>query len=173
MNVFKTSLLATALFAGGAIVPTHAAEVSLPADLMVTITIVKACEISAVTAVGFGDQLANAGTVVPTADGGVTVQCTKGVPYNIALNAGENGAGVIADRKMLHANNIDTIDYDLFRTASGGVWGETVATNTVTGTGTGIGTAYDQFHTVYAEATIPGDALVGTYTDTVTATVIF
>lgn len=171
MNMFKTSLLATALIAGGAIAPANADD-SAPLDFDVTITIDKSCDIKTATDIGFGNRLASAGTA--TATGGITVQCTLDVPYDIALNAGNNGGSDVTDRKMLHTNGTNTIAYSLYQDSGHSkVWGNTLDTNTVDGTGIGFDTGSDIERVVYAEATIPGTALVGTYSDTITATVTF
>ena len=171
MNVFKTSLIAAALIAAGAAAPATAAD-NMAFD--VTITIDKSCDVTSTSDVAFGSTTASAGTVTGTG-GNVTVQCTVDVPYDIALDAGDNGANVGA-RKMLHTNGTDAIPYQLYQDAGfSTVWGDTVDTNTVEGTGTGFGTGtpYDQPHTVYAQATVPGTAPVGSYSDTITATVTF
>ena len=160
MNVFKTSLIAAALIAAGAAAPATAAD-NMAFD--VTITIDKSCDVTSTSDVAFGSTTASAGTVTGTG-GNVTVQCT-----------GDNGADV-STRKMLHTNGSDAIPYQLYQDAGfSTIWGDTVDTNTVEGTGTGFGTGtpYDQPHTVYAQATVPGTAPVGSYSDTITATVTF
>ncbi len=173
MNVFKTSLLATALIAGGVIAPANAAE-SAPDYFDVTITIAKSCDITATTNVAFGSQLASTGTVTPETDGSVTVECTVDIPYDVALNGGLHSGNDISARQMLHTNGTDSIAYDLLQTDGGVAWGETVGTNTVSGIGTGFGPdASTEPHIVYAEATITGTERVGDYSDTITATVTF
>ncbi|MGY0798196.1 Csu type fimbrial protein [Lysobacter sp. A286] len=171
MNLFKTSLLATALIAGGAIAPANAAD---NMNFDVTITIDKSCDVTSTSDVSFNSRFASAGTV--STNGGVTIQCTVDVPYNVALNAGNNGGTDITARKMLiSGGGTDTIAYQLYQDTAQTVWGQTVGTDTVTGTGIGFGAAatFNQPHTVYAEATIVGTEPVGSYSDTITATVKF
>src|SRR5690606_22533358 len=131
MNLFKTSLLATALIAAGAIAPANAVD-SAPVDFDVTITIDKSCDITATTDVAFGTQLASAGTVTDT-NGSVTVECTVDIPYDVALNAGDNGGTDVTARKMLiSGGGTDTIAYQLYQdTAGGTIWGDDVGANTV------------------------------------------
>ncbi len=173
MNLFKTSLLATALLAGGAIAPAHAAETR---DFDVTITIEESCDVTSAETVAFGVQLASAGTA--SAEGDVAVQCTVDTAYHLALSAGLHSGNDIGARQMQIAAGTATIAYQLYQdTANNDVWGETTGTgsNTATGVGAGFGTAasFDQVHTVYAEATIAGTEPAGDYSDTVTATVTF
>ena len=103
------------------------------------------------------------------AQGSVSVKCTNGADYNVALNGGATDD--VAARQM--SNGTDTIAYQLYQDAAlGDVWGETTGTDTVEGTGTGF-TGNDFDHVVYAQATLTGDETAGDYTDTITATVSF
>ncbi|MGH8084970.1 MAG: Csu type fimbrial protein [Lysobacter sp.] len=173
MNVFKTSLLATALIAGGVIAPAHAAN---NMDFDVTITIDESCDVTATQNVAFAASPATPGTVAT--QGSVSVQCTNGSAYDVALNAGLHSGNDINARQMEIAAGTDTIAYQLYQDnagSAGAVWGETVGTDTDTGTGTGFGTGapYDQLHTVHAVATLVGTEPAGNYSDTITATVTF
>lgn len=164
MTVFKTSLLATALLAATAIAPAYAANND---TFDVTITIEKSCDVTATQNVAFADSVSVADTV--EAQGSVSVKCTNGADYNVALNGGATDD--VAARQM--SNGTDTIAYQLYQDAAlGDVWGETTGTDTVEGTGTGF-TGNDFDHVVYAQATLTGDETAGDYTDTITATVSF
>lgn len=171
MNLFKTTLLATSVIALCALSPANAG--SDFADFDVTLTIQGSCDVISADTVAFGNVLASAGTA--TADGDVTVQCTKGTAYALALNGGDYSSDNINARKMqIVGGGTDTIGYQLYQDSSTStVWGENAGTDTVDGTGAGYGTAFSQVHTVYAEATIAGTETVGNYKDTVTATVTF
>ena len=172
MNVFKTSLvkvvLATTLITGGAVVPAYAATAT--ANLEITITIDKSCIVTTAPVV-FGNHVATIGST-PDITGSVTVQCTNGSGYTVALDGG--GANNIAGRQM--TNGTETIGYQLHLNSDySTVWGDGTSGSTASGTGTGFGTGapYDRVHTVYAEANILGSEVAGTYSDTVTATVTF
>jgi spore coat protein U-like protein len=94
--------------------------------------------------------------------------CTPGTTYNVALNKGTTSGGTINQRKMASGSN--TLNYQLYSDAAhSAIWGETVGTDTVVGSGTGLA----QNHTVYGS--IPAAQLVpaGNYTDTITVTVSY
>ena len=163
MTVFKTSLLATALLAATAIAPAYAANND---TFDVTITIEKSCDDTATQNVAFADSVSAAGAVQAT--GSVSVQCTNGADYNVALNGGATED--VAARQM--SNGTDTIAYQLYQDAARTtVWGDT-GTARLEGIGTGF-SGDDIDHVVYAEATLTGDETAGDYSDTITATVSF
>jgi len=137
----------------------------------ITVTIQKACTVTA----GAASNIA-LGTVVATAtntlgNNTITVNCSKTTPYFIGLapsNSSTAGAGTLSGT----TGNTDTVPYQLSSTAgpSGTVWGNTAtassAGNGVSGTGTGL----NQTHTVYV--TVPSaNYTPDTYTDTVTINV--
>jgi outer membrane usher protein len=98
----------------------------------------------------------------------LTVNCTPGTAYNIALDNGQNGADVDS-RAMTDGTAL--VPYQLYREAARGptdVWGSTVGTNTLVGTGDGANQAYPVYGRVPS-----ANFAVGTYTDVVTATVIY
>lgn len=91
-----------------------------------------------------------------------------GTPYNVTLNAGQNsGAGGVADRNM--TNGTALLPYQLYRDPGRSeVWGNTVPTDTVTGTGTGAVQTIPVYGRV-PSANVPA----GSYLDVVTATVVY
>lgn len=102
-----------------------------------------------------------------------SVTCTNTTPYNVGLSAGGATGATVTARKMTGTTGLATgvlLGYGLF-TDSGHVtnWGNTIGTDTVTGTGSGAAQAL----TVYGE--IPASELVapGSYSDTITATVSY
>ena len=165
MNTFKTRLLAVALVASAAAIPAQAAETTM---FDVTITITATCDIEAAAATDV-----NFGTVTSLvtnrdSNGSLTVNCTPGTSYNIALDAGQNGVDVNT-RAM--SNGTVEVPYQLYRQAArapGDVWGNTVGTNTLAGTGTGANVSYPVYGRV-PNANFPAD----TYVDLVTATVVY
>ena len=164
MNIFKSTLLASALLVAGA-TSAFAADTT---TFNVKITILKACDVNAAAAtdVDFGSV---ASTAVNTDNAGaLNVRCTPLTPYNIALNNGQNGATVAA-RKM--ANGANLVPYQLYRAAArgaGDVWGATVGTDTLAGTGTGLVQNVPVYGRV-PSANFPA----GSYNDVVTATIIY
>lgn len=98
--------------------------------------------------------------------------CTNGSAYTLRLNGGTVTGNVSARRMGLGGNAPGVINYQLRHTsANGPLWGDgTGGTAVLTGTGTGA----SQTVTVYGR--VPGGQpppTVGTYSDTVTATVEF
>ena len=95
--------------------------------------------------------------------------CTPGTTYNVGLNAGTSAGATVNQRKMV-ATGAQVLNYQLYKDSSrSAIWGNTVGTDTVTGTGTGL--ALD--HTVYGS--IPAAQVVpaGDYADTITVTIAY
>src|SRR5690606_41443802 len=91
-----------------------------------------------------------------------------GTSSPVSLEEGSNaGGGGIAARNM--AGGVNLVAYQLYSDAGlTQVWGETIGTDTVAGTGTGAVQALS----VYGE--VPSaNSPAGTYTDTITATITF
>jgi spore coat protein U-like protein len=132
----------------------------------VSTTVLATCTVSAgnLTFANYsGAQVDNSSTV--------TVTCTNTTPYNVGLNAGTATSATVTTRKMTSASKSATLAYSLYsdstRTTN---WGNTVGSDTVTGTGNGSG----QGLTVYGR--IPAGsypAPATDYTDTITATVTY
>lgn len=152
----KASLLATGLL--GAVGFAHAFTDT--ANLGVTLTITAACNITATppTTVAFGTQ---AQTTVGAVDstGTVTVTCVGATPYNVLMGPGANFSG---GRRMAAGTNY--VPYQLYRdSARSQAWGQTIGTDTETGSGTTTFTVYGRVPSVAFAA--------GSYTDTVLVTV--
>jgi spore coat protein U-like protein len=135
----------------------------------VSATVVDSCSVSA-SALGFGnvDPVSLASTAVD-ATTTIDVTCANGTAYDVGLDAGTATGATVTTRQMTSGAN--TLDYALYsdtgRTTN---WGETVSTDTVTGTGDGTA----QTLTVYAR--IPsgqGTVPTGAYSDTITVTVTY
>ena len=102
------------------------------------------------------------------ATGTVTVQATNTTPYNVGLGAGGGSGATVATRKM--TNGANTVTYSLYSDVSRTtVWGNTIGSDTVTGTGSGN----NQSLTVYGRAPVQSSKPPGTYTDTVVVTVTY
>jgi spore coat protein U-like protein len=121
------------------------------------------CTVSA-TSINFGNY---SGSVV-TMDGTITVKCTKGDAYDVALNAGTTTGATVSNRSMTNLGV--NLSYGLYSNASyTSNWGNSTATGWVTGVGTGA----DQTLTVYGQ--IAANQYVtpetSAYSDTITVTV--
>ena len=140
------------------------------ASLTVNANVIKNCTITTAP-VSFGnyDPVAANATAPFDATGLVTVTCTEGAPSKVALNPGGNAQGTT--RRMRGPAATDYLLYELYRDAGRAtVWDNPV------GTGLDIPAApsiVPRNFTVYGRVAQAQDAAVGTYTDTVVATVNF
>jgi spore coat protein U-like protein len=100
----------------------------------------------------------------------ISVYCTLGSPYTVALNVG-TGGGAFTGRTMTSSSN--TLTYNLYLDAARTqVWGDgSGSTVTASGTGTGVLTATQL--NVYGMIPIAQDKPVGTYSSTITVTVSY
>jgi spore coat protein U-like protein len=142
------------------------------ADLEVGATVAANCTISTAP-VAFGSYDPVAGATIDL-NGTVTVACTTGSATTITLGQGlnaDNGSSEDAPlRRMEHTVTADTfLSYQLFTTAGRNVvWGNTLATSVAhEGTGTTVGIS------VFGRLPSGQNVPVGTYSDTVIATVTF
>ena len=143
------------------------AQTSTTANFTVQITIQAACQINSAANLNFGTNGVLAANVDATSQ--IIVQCTSGTPFSLGLNAGTGTGATVATRFMTGPSSA-TISYGLFRDSGHTqVWGNTVGTDRLTGTGTGAAQPFTVYGRVPAQTT-PG---VGTYTDTVTATLTY
>ena len=102
------------------------------------------------------------------ATGGVSVTCTPGTTYTVALNGGTTNAAPTA-RKM--SKGAETVTYGLYKDAARSQpWGDaTTPGSTVPGSGNGL----IQALTVYGRVPPQTTPTPGTYTDTVVVTVTY
>lgn len=133
-------------------------------NIGVSLTIVDQCTITTPT-LSFGTH----GVLETelTTSGTITVECTKGTPYAIALDAGQGGDGTVAHRAMSDGGS-NAISYQLYSDADSAVWGDDFGNTTV---GNAAATGDAEPHTVYAKVPVQTSAPVGTYSDTVLATI--
>jgi spore coat protein U-like protein len=130
----------------------------------VTATVQATCLVSA-TSLAFGTYTG----AVATSTSAVSVTCTNTTPYNVGLSAGLATGATVTARKMTGPASA-LLDYALFSDAARTVnWGQTIGTDTVTGTGNGAAQAI----TVYGQATAGQFVAPGSYTDTITATITY
>ena len=104
----------------------------------------------------------------------VTVNCTKGTAFNTALTAGLTTGSSTAQRLLNDGAAGDTLQYNLYTSSALTTpWGVTINTDTVPGTGTGMGAAVTQ--TVYGKVVDSANQGIppGTYSDTITVNVTY
>lgn len=142
--------------------PSHAAQTTT--TFAVTATVLTSCVVVA-TPLAFA-SITFSGDV--DANNAITVTCTPGTAYDIGLDAGNGSGATVSNRKMTNLLSSDTLEYSLYQASDySTVWGDTVGTDTVSGTGG------PNIHTVYGR--IPGSQNVpaGNYLDTITVTVTY
>jgi len=144
------------------------------ANLTVQITITASCTINAAT-LNFGSVAGT--TLATTLQSGsttVSVTCTNGSPYSIAMDNGANASG--SQRRMANAGNF--ISYNLYTDAAHtNPWTTATSSTTCTttngcflGTGNGSAQTVNIYGNVPATGTAPN---TGTYTDTVVMTITY
>jgi spore coat protein U-like protein len=127
-------------------------------------TVAKACNIGA-TSMAFGVY---SGTQINSTST-ISVACTSSTTYNVGLNAGTATGATVTNRSMTGTGS-SILAYSLFRDSAHTLnWGNTVGTDTVSGTGSGS----VQSLTVYGQIAAGLSANPGSYTDTITATITY
>jgi spore coat protein U-like protein len=167
-NALKSVLSAAVLGClalGLASTPAVAQTNPATATFGVSATVLKDCIVSA-TAMAFGNYTGAVNNATST----VTVTCTSTTTYTVGLSAGLATGATVTTRQMAITQPAGALNYGLFTNATWTTnWGNTSATNWVSGTGNGAA----QPLTVYGQ--IPANQYVtpGSYTDTITATVTY
>jgi spore coat protein U-like protein len=166
-NKFKKAAIA-AMIAGSALAASPGLfAASKTATIQVTLTIQNDCTIAA-NPLDFGSTGVLAGNLDQATN--LSVTCTTGTPYNIALDAGTTPNSVISARTLENAALTGVVQYNLYRDLSRTqLWGQTVGSDTVSGIGNGNLQTIPVFGRVPAQPTPAAD----TYTSTVTATIMF
>jgi spore coat protein U-like protein len=130
----------------------------------VTATVPTTCTVAA-NNLNFG----TAGLLTANTDASTTLSpvCTNGTPYNVGLDKGLNGSSV-TNRQMKAGSAL--VNYSLYsnsgRTTN---WGNTVGTDTVSGTGTGSAQSLTAYGRIPSQPT-PAPA---TYSDTIVVTLTY
>jgi spore coat protein U-like protein len=132
------------------------------------VVVASTCTVAAAD-IDFGTRAGLATAV--NANGGLSVTCSSGRPYTIALNAGSTAGNTIAARKMsLNGAGPGVISYQLYRNSgSSNLWGDGATGVVYSGTGTGTSQAVP----VYGNVPVQATPVPGTYLDTVRATVTY
>lgn len=133
----------------------------------VSATVLASCSVSA-TNLSFGNYTPSSGSNLD-ATSTVSVTCTNGQTYTIALDGGSVAGDVTA--RTMSDGSAHTLGYSLYSDAGHTTaWGDgTGGTSTVAGTGSGA----QQDATVYGRIAASQYSAAGTYTDTVTVTLSY
>lgn len=155
-------------------IPAHAGTAS--STFSVTATVVNSCKINSVGNLAFGNYDPTSATAA-TGSSSISVNCTKGDAYTIALNYGVNG-GTAANRIMSDGATptADLLNYNLYTdSAYKNVWNSTctAGNNCDGGTGAGPGAGNALTYTVYGQIAAGQNVPAGSYSDTITLTVNF
>lgn len=136
-------------------------------NMTVRITIQAECKIQTASDLDFGTRGIIDANVDQTST--IGVQCTNGQTYNVGLSAGAGAGATTAVRRMT-GPAAATVNYTLYRDAARTqLWGVTIGTDTVAGTGNGS----VQNLTVYGRVPPQTTPAAGVYTDTVAITVTY
>jgi len=141
------------------------AQISLPGQLNVEITIEAECELGVIQDINFGTE----GVLTSNVDeeGSITVTCTPGQSYSLALDEGD-GAGASESARLMTGPGAATVTYSLYTDAGyNDVWG--TGADALSGTGTGSAIVHDVYGRVGPQAT----PAPGNYTDTVAVTLTY
>ena len=156
-------LSAVGILAGASVLNANAATSSTTMD--VTANVVAVCNITAYN-LAFGTYNPLSGTDLDSTSR-IDVSCTSGTAFNVGLDAGNGSGATVSGRKMTISGGSDTLGYKIFKdTERTSNWGNTVGTDTMSGTTSAILTAYGR---IESGQSVP----IGSYSDTLNVTVTF
>lgn len=165
-RTMKSCMAAAACIALGLAVKPASATTTATASTTFTVsaTIQATCLVSA-QSLSFGTYTG----AVANATSQVSVTCTNTTAYNVGLDAGKASGATTSTRQMGGPNGA-LLNYALYSDSNRSTnWGNTVGTDTVTGTGNGSA----QSITVYGQIPAGQYLAPGSYQDTITATVTY
>ena len=103
----------------------------------------------------------------------ISVRCTSGTNYTVALDAGTGSGATVAERRMTREGGPELLLYGLYLdNARTRPWGDGSA-GTATLSATGSGTQSTNAHSVYGRVLPQSQPPSGRYRDTITATITF
>ena len=166
----RSSVLVALAFSTCLLMPQEANSATATANLVVSLTILANCTITAST-VPFGTTSSLATVINQTGSVGVT--CTNTTPYTVGLDAGNVATSTVTARLMAGTatgNTTTTIPYQLYSdTGRSSVWGN-ASGSWVTGTGSGAAQTLTVYGQVLTASITPKP---DTYQSTVVATITF
>jgi len=136
----------------------------------VSATVLSNCTVSA-TALNFGNYTPGGGPL--SVNTPISVRCTRGTNFTVALDGGTTAGGTIAQRLM--TNGTDTLQYNLYTSAAfATVFGNGTTGSTMPGTGNGLSNPV----TVTVFGNLPDsaanqDVSTGAYSDVINVTVTY
>ena len=146
--------------------PFSAQAATATGTLNLSITITASCSVVSATAINFGSVATIPANIDQTST--LTVNCSSTTPYTVGLGVGGGTGATTAVRKMV--NGVNVVNYTLYRDAARTqLWGTTIGTDTVAGTGSGA----NQALTIYARTPTQAVPPPGAYTDAVTITITY
>jgi spore coat protein U-like protein len=168
---FKATAMAAVLIAASLSTNTALAAVAT-SNLPVSATVSASCTIDASSGVAFGtyDPIVTNASTDLTATGSLSTTCTNGFDATVTLGQGANadaGSSDAAPLRRMLSGTTDYLAYQLYTDAGhAAVWDNSTGA-TATGTGAPVSTS------VYGVVTAGQNVAVGSYADTVVATVAF
>jgi spore coat protein U-like protein len=165
LDAFKSALPVVALcFLTLGLVSRPAFAATATTSFGVSATVQATCLVSA-TGMAFGTYTG----VAATSTSAVSVTCTNTTTYNVGLSAGLSTGATVTTRSMTGPASA-LLGFALFSDSARTVnWGQTIGTDTVTGTGNGSSQAI----TVYGQVAAAQYVAPGSYADTISATVTY
>ncbi len=147
-------------------VPGAQATTNVTATFQVTATVAGTCSLST-NPLAFGTYTPSSASLAGSTT--IAATCTNSTPYTLSFNAGATSGGTVSQRLM--ANGAATLKYNLYTTAADTtVLGDgTSSSSTITGTGTGSA----QTSTIYGLIPTGQYVTIGSYSDTITATISY
>jgi spore coat protein U-like protein len=101
----------------------------------------------------------------------ISLTCSTGVVWNVGLNPGLSPGATVTTRRMrVFGLGLSSLSYSLYRDAARTLnWGDTVGSDTVSGTSFGSGQTITVYGRIPASQPVP----VGVYRDTIVTTITF
>jgi len=164
-NFYLAAAVATSILIGSTITGHPVQAATATSTIAVTATVLAFCTVTAAP-LAFG----NYSSTQLDATTLLTVVCTPGTTYTVGLDQGTGTGGTVAVRQMSGAVTGSTLAYTIYSdSARTTVWGNTVGSNTVAGTGSGL----PQVLTGFGRIASVQLSAPGAFTDIVTATLTY
>lgn len=161
----RAAAFATMLAAAAATQSSTVDAATTSAAIAVTATVLAYCSVAA-QPLAFGNY---SPSVQSTASTSLIIACTAGTAFNVGLDAGSGSGATVSSRLMTGLGNA-TLGYNLYTTSAlSTAWGDTINSNTVNSSGTGL----PQTLTVYGRIPAGQNVPPGLYADVVTVTLTY
>ena len=161
--VLKVVLLALATFGFNA----RASAATSTGAIFVFANVTGSCGVQTTGSVNFGNVDTLSSGLIDSA-GSISIRCASGTNYVVQMDGGRNGT--IANRKMIF--NANSLNYQIYTDlARATVFGDGLGGSaTITGTGTGTTTVIPVYGRISDRT---GANQPGTYTDSITVSIVF